>query len=503
MKASNVFIFSITFIIPAIFAVFTYRNIEFIWLNYSLWLGIYLGLFTFIVFVKNYSDSKNYNIEDDSANTALKTMACVTSFNEEPDLVKKTLISVKGALHNYGDVFLLDDSTNYAISMKLKKYSLSNGIVYVHRTDRNGYKAGAINNALFNYGYNYSLLAIFDADQRPVPDFFERIFHYFNNKKTAFVQVPQSYTEVRTPVSEGAASQQKPFLHIVMRGRNHSSAFSLGSGTVYRIASLLEVGGLEEDTVTEDIATSVLLHDHGWISAYADFFGIWYGEPPQDATAYVKQQGRWSLGGFQLLSPLIKSNLNNGQFTNYLGSYLYWLKAGPIMLMMLIAPIIFLLFRIPFLGINLYMYIILYYPLLIITIIIFIYTMRGTKEYSLRSFYLHQCVEMLSFPFVFISFINSLTGKKKPFNVTPKGSGKVNFRVLTPQILICILEIISVGAGLIWYHSSHSEILKIAIILNIIWGVYFIIFLSGAIAIGIISKADSQNSIINSYNGYN
>ena len=92
------------------------------------------------------------------------------------------------------------------------------------------------------------------------------------------------------------------------------------------------------------------------------------------------------------------------------------------MLMMLIAPIIFLLFRIPFLGINLYMYIILYYPILITTIVIFVYTMRGESQYNVKSFYMHQCVEMLSFPYVLLSFVNWVTGKKKPFNVTPKGT---------------------------------------------------------------------------------
>ena len=499
MKVYNVLIFAITFIIPGIFTYFTVRIIEFIWLDYSLWLGIYLGIFTFLTFFKDYRHSKNYSIGDNNARVETKIMACVTSFNEDPELVKRTLISVNSAIYNSGDVFLLDDSTDYNISMKLKKFSLSNGVKYIHRVNRSGYKAGAINNALFNYGHNYDLLAIFDADQRPVPDFFERVSHYFNDKIVAFVQVPQSYTEIRSPVAAGAAAQQKPFLHIVMRGRNHISAFSLGSGTVYRIEALLDVGGLEEDTVTEDIATSVLLHEHGWISAYADFFGIWYGEPPTDATAYVKQQGRWSLGGFQLLKPLLKSNLDSGQFTDYLGSYLYWLKSGPIMLMMLIAPIIFLLFRIPFLGINLYMYILLYYPILITTIVIFVYTMRGEAQYNVKSFYLHQCVEMLSFPYVLLSFVNWVTGKKKPFNVTPKGSGRVNLRPVIPQLVICVLEILSVLAGFIWYYSTGDYVLKLAIILNIVWSLYFIVFLAGSIIIAVLSRADVEGGILESW----
>ncbi|MEM0139473.1 MAG: glycosyltransferase family 2 protein [Ferroplasma sp.] len=426
-----------------------------------------------------------------------RIMVCVTSFNEDPDMVKRTLVSAKASLHDYGDLYLLDDSTNYSISMQLKKFCLGNDIKYVHRSNRHGYKAGAINNVLFNYGHKYDLIAIFDSDQRPIPDFFYRIFHYFNDKNIAFVQVPQSYTEIKTPISKGATAQQEPFLHIVMRGRNLTSAFSLGSGTVYRIDALLEVGGIKEDTVTEDIATSVLLHDRGYGSVYADFFGVWYGEPPQDALAYVKQQGRWSLGGFQLLPTLLRSNLKTDQFSDYLSGYMYWLKAGPVMLAMLIAPIIFMLFRIPFLKLNLFLYILIYYPLLFITIATFIYTMKDTKKYSIKSFYLHQCVEILAFPYILISFINSILGKKKAFNVTPKGNGKASVKVVMPHIVIDAVEIISVIAGALWYLSSTDYDLKIAILLNIIWSFYFIIFITGSITIAMTSSAEKSVNIIN------
>ncbi len=316
------------------------------------------------------------------------------------------------------------------------------------------------------------------------------------------MQVPQSYTEIKTPISQGAAAQQIPFLHIVMRGRNKTSAFSLGSGTVYKIDALLEVGGLRDDTVTEDIATSVMLHGRGYESVYADFFGIWYGEPPQDALSYVKQQGRWSLGGFQLLPTLLKSNLKLRQFNDYLSGYLYWLKSGPVMLMMLIAPVVFLLFRIPFLGINLYMYIIIYYPMLLITVITFIYAMKNTDKYSIKSFYMHQCVEILAFPYILMSFINAISGKKKPFNVTPKGEGRGYAKIAAPHIIIFIFEILAIISGILWYYSIHDYMLRLAIILNIVWSVYFIIFLAGSIVMAVRSNAQKSVNLIDPENIY-
>ncbi len=493
MKTKNIGIFLIIFVIPGIVTYFTVNNIYFIWLNYLLWLGISLGIFTFLVFYRNFKNSKDYRIHNSEVSVLRNVMGCVTSFNETPEMVKRTLITVKSALNNYGDLYLLDDSTDYSISMSLKKFCLNNNIYYIHRVNRKGYKSGAINSALFTYGHKYDLISIFDSDQRPVPDFFLRTFQYFNDPNVAFVQVPQSYTEIKTLISQGAAAQQIPFLHVVMRGRNKVSAFSLGSGTIYRIDALLEVGGLKDDTVTEDIATSVMLHDKGYESVYADFYGIWYGEPPQDALAYVKQQGRWSLGGFQLLPTLMKSNLKFGQFNDYLSGYLYWLKSGPVMLMMLIAPIIFLLFRIAFLSVNLYMYIIIYYPILLITVITFVYTMRNTDKYSIKSFYMHQCVEILAFPYIFISFINAVSGKKKSFNVTPKGEGRSHANIAIPQIVILLLEMLAILAGLLWYYSINNHLLKIAIILNIVWSAYFSIFLAGSIFMA--AKSNSGKSV--------
>ena len=502
MKLKNIVIFAIIFIIPGIITYYTINNIYFIWLNYLLWLGIALGIFTFLVFYKNYKNSKTYNMRDSQVSVLRSVMACVTSFNENPEMVKRTLITVKSALSSYGDLYLLDDSTDYNISMSLKKFCVNNDINYVHRTNRRGYKAGAINNAIFTYGHKYDLISIFDSDQRPVPDFFVRTFHYFNDKKIAFVQVPQSYTEMKTPIAQGAAAQQIPFLHVVMRGRNKSSAFSLGSGTIYRIDALLEVGGLKDDTVTEDIATSVMLHDRGYESIYADFFGIWYGEPPQDALSYVKQQGRWSLGGFQLLPTLLRSNLKFGQFNDYLSGYLYWLKSGPVMLMMLIAPIVFLLFRIAFLSVNLYLYIIIYYPVLLITVITFIYTMRNTDKYSIKSFYMHQCVEILAFPYIFVSFINSVSGKKKPFNVTPKGEGRSYAKIAIPNIIILLLEFLAIFAGILWYYGTSNHLLKIAIMLNMVWAAYFTIFLVGSILMAVKSNTGRSANLIDRENVY-
>ncbi len=323
-----------------------------------------------------------------------------------------------------GDVLILDDSTDEEIRKGVDELE-ELGVKVFRRGTRRGYKAGAINDFLKVYGKNYDLLAIFDADQRPVNSFFDEVLDYFSDEKVSFVQIPQAYTELETGVSVGSYWQQQPFLRIVMRGRK-DSAFSLGSGTVFRIKALEDVGELDENTVTEDVATSVDLHAKGWKSVYVDKPLMWYGEPPKDLRAYLIQQSRWSLGGFQLLSKLLKSNLSTSAFLDYTAGWMYWFKEGALTVVELLAPVIFLLLNIYFIKIDVILYLLAYIPFFLSTLIVFVV---GAREfYGLKGFVYHQTVELLAFPAITASFIAWMLKRKKPFAVTPKKSWKITIK---------------------------------------------------------------------------
>ncbi|AKV76284.1 MULTISPECIES: glycosyltransferase family 2 protein [Metallosphaera] len=77
-----------------------------------------------------------------------------------------------------------------------------------------------------------------------------------------------------------------------MRGRLGTSAFSLGSGSVFRISALRGGVYFAEFSTTENGAISVLLHEKGYKTVYADSGLIWYGEPPEDLASYFTQRIR-------------------------------------------------------------------------------------------------------------------------------------------------------------------------------------------------------------------
>lgn len=164
-------------------------------------------------------------------------------------------------------------------------------MTYVHREDRKGFKAGAINNVLRSLR-GYDVIAIFDADQRPKRNFFDDVLQYFSDPDVAMVQVPQTYSESPTLVAKGSTYKQEPFLRLIMRGRNRRSAFSLGSGSVFRLSALREVNFFDEESITEDAATTIRLYQRGYKVVYVDTPLIWYGEPPKMLpVSYHNKQG--------------------------------------------------------------------------------------------------------------------------------------------------------------------------------------------------------------------
>ncbi len=471
------------FLIPVIFTIFTISNILVSPITYALWLTIVISIFTTAVYISNYLKSSEIKAPLVEEFRAYKVAALVVSYNEDPSTIKETLFSVREALDSLGDLFLLDDSTDIEKVMENEDFCNKNNIHYVHRENRRGYKAGAINDFLKKFGKNYDLIAVFDSDQRPVKSFFFDLLPFFNDPEIAFVQVPQAYTEIYSRLALGATYQQMPFHNIVMSGRDVTgSAFILGSGFIARISALEKANYFDENTVTEDLATSLKLHSLGYKSIYVNYPGIWYGEPPQTVEAYMIQQGRWSLGSFQALGRILKSRINTRAFIDYLAGVLYWLKEGPLTIVELLAPIVFINFHLFIFKVDPVIFSVAYYPVFLFSIILFVYSMRE-RSYGISGFLYHQFVEFLMMPPVTLSFIAWIFGRKRPFRVTPKGKEIRISRWIILYIIIEIILIISIIKGIFWYLSSFELTLKYSIIVNLFWIFYFIFINTGTIII--------------------
>ena len=201
------------------------------------------------------------------------------------------------------EIQVLDDSTDETqeiAQLAVRRLSTHGfDIKYLHRTDRTGYKAGALQEGMKVARGQY--IAIFDADFVPPADFLKRTVPYFNDSQIAVVQarwghLNQPYsllTKVQAIMLDG---------HFVLEhgGRNRSGCFFNFNGTagVWRRAAIEDAGGWQHDTLTEDLDLSYRAQLRGWKFLFVPDL-VTPAEVPVEMNAFKSQQHRWAKGSIQ------------------------------------------------------------------------------------------------------------------------------------------------------------------------------------------------------------
>ena len=207
------------------------------------------------------------------------------------------------------EIQVLDDSTDETQELCKRKVAqiVSQGIqaTYVHRTDRTGFKAGALENGLKTAKGEF--LLVFDADFLPEPDVLERTIHFFSDPKVAMVQVRWDHlnrdysalTEVQALMLDG---------HFVIEhtARHRSGRFFNfnGTGGIWRRAAISDAGGWQHDTLTEDMDLSYRAQLRGWRFVYLPDV-VSPAELPVEMNSFKSQQFRWAKGSIQVAKKLL------------------------------------------------------------------------------------------------------------------------------------------------------------------------------------------------------
>src|SRR5438067_7868580 len=202
------------------------------------------------------------------------------------------------------DIQVLDDSTDETVqvaSAVVDRYAaLGYPITYIHRTNRHGYKAGALDEGMKQC--KGELIAIFDADFVPYDDWLMRVVHHFTDSKVGMVQTRWTHlnrdysflTEVEAILLDG---------HFVLEhgGRSRAGVFFNFNGTagMWRRQAIIDAGGWEPDTLTEDTDLSYRSQLKGWKFKYLQDVEC-PAELPIEMTAFKTQQARWAKGLIQV-----------------------------------------------------------------------------------------------------------------------------------------------------------------------------------------------------------
>ncbi|MBX4209602.1 glycosyltransferase, partial [Candidatus Parcubacteria bacterium] len=222
----------------------------------------------------------------------------ITVAGEPADIVEETAVAARDMEYPNHRVFILNDGLvakkdNWEEIVALAKRL---GVGCITRTIPGGAKAGNINNALKETGRKAGApyVAVFDADHVPHKDFLMKTVGYFVDEKLGFVQTPQYYKNAHmNAVTLSSWEQQELFFGPICRGKNHlNSATMCGTNMVISRAALGQVGGMCTESIAEDFATGLFIHEKGWKSLYVPEV-LAEGLAPEDFLSYTKQQFRW------------------------------------------------------------------------------------------------------------------------------------------------------------------------------------------------------------------
>lgn len=403
----------------------------------------------------------------------------VASRHEPRDVLERTFLTINNINYANKQVYFLDDSTEERYKFEAEELCEGCGLTLYRRTVRRGAKAGIVNDCLKALDQKY--VAIFDADQNPMPDFLSSVIPIMEaDPKLAFVQTPQFYSNIRSSaVARGAAFQQAVFYEYICEGKNtNDSMFCCGTNVVFRREALLSVGGLDESTVTEDFATSIKLHQKGWRSLYYNHVSA-FGMGPIDLGGYFKQQFRWATGTITVMKKVLRGllfrpfSLSLSQWWEYLLSSTYYL-VGVAYFCMMVFPIIYLLLGIPSFFARAEIYFLAFVPYIVLSMSVF-YAVLRSRNYRIRDLFLGQLLGEVTFPVYMRAALSSLIGVKIVFDVTEKGKVKaLPYRVLWPQLSLALVAFIAVVWGLNRFYYERNS----AILVNSFWTFYHFMMLS-------------------------
>ncbi len=409
--------------------------------------------------------------------------------NEPLHILRRTLVS---CLHQQYPkekyrVYVLDDGQREDVQQLAKLL----GCQYLRRPDRVHAKAGNLNYALERTCGE--LIVVFDTDHAPAATFLINTVGFFEEEKIAFVQTPQHFYNAdifqkNLCLENKIPNEQALFFRLIQPGRDrHNSAFFAGSCGVFRRQALLEVGGFQTDTLTEDIHTSLLVHAKGYESRYLNK-PLAAGLMPETFESFLQQRARWATGTWQMFfrsNPLTLRGLTWAQRINYLGSVWYFGFGIPRMIC-LMAPLSGLLLNIAPVKASLWEMSIYYGAYFLASLLMMKVVSRGTRIALWSEVYeIAMCFRM-SWA-VLTTFVQPYA--TRPFIITPKGlqqdGRQFATRAVLPHLLTSVLLVIGLGLGMArWINGAALPGIEI----TLVWGMLSLLLLS----VTIVASIDAQ-----------
>lgn len=207
------------------------------------------------------------------------------------------------------EIQVLDDSTDETVEIVaniVKEYQLKGfDIQHIHRTERTGYKAGALKEGLKSTKGEF--VGIFDADFIPRKNFLQIVLPFFKDPKIGMVQTRWEHlNRAYSLVTQIQALALDGHFVLEQQSRNKAGYFINFNGTsgVWRKECIFDAGNWEADTLTEDLDLSYRAQLKGWKFRYLTDFTT-PSEVPSEINSLKSQQFRWTKGAIETAKKML------------------------------------------------------------------------------------------------------------------------------------------------------------------------------------------------------
>ncbi len=410
----------------------------------------------------------------------------IATYNEPVSILRQTVAAAASQKYPKDKfrVYVCDDGGREEVRQLAEDY----GAVWSVRAEHVHAKAGNLNNCLEKHARG-ELFLVLDADMIAKSTFLERTIGYFEDPNVALVQAPQVFYnpdpfQNNLQLYEAIPNEQDFFMREVLTRRSAFNAvLNVGTNAVFRRSSIDAIGMIPVGTITEDMATSMLLQAKGYTTLFVDET-LAMGLSPDVFSDYVIQRDRWCRGNIQVLkkwNPLTLPGLSFMQRLIYFDGVLYWFF-GLQKIIYNLGPILFLATGIPIYYADVFTMLLFFVPTYFASSLIFTLFNHKSRTYNWAHIY-----ESALAPYLFLSaFSELLFARKTGFSVTPKGAGGNKsyyaFRVAMPHIFLALLSVTAMGMGIYKMLTDVNYMVPVYMV-NLFWLLYNLVGIIAALIV--------------------
>ncbi|WP_241547090.1 glycosyltransferase family 2 protein [Enterococcus villorum] len=458
-----------------------------------LYLAEVIGLFVYGFFIYLFSNklTKEDVYDDVSEETFQPSVAAfICTYNENVKLVIATALAVKALKYPNKKIYICDDGHRAELKEMAERFSIG----YLSREGNEHAKAGNINYALSQTNSEFILLL--DADFIVKKNIIYEAINYFKDPKVALVQYPQTFynNDPFQLLRKSFYNEQELFMRFLEPALSRENALiHIGTNAIIRRSALEQIGGVPTNSITEDMATGMLLQNAGYKTIFINK-AYALGITPYTVKELASQRTRWAQGTkqiFDYFKPRKLKGLSTMQKICYYNSYLYWFTAFQ-KIIFLLAPTLFMVFDIFIVKSNNHQLLLFFLPPFVMISLSF--RLYVPKIRNLTTSHIYDCFVA---PIHTGALLKEFLVPQKKFNVTKKDlvlSRSFDWQTVFPHIVIFSWILFSCFIAI--YRLIHEEGYEMGYIITLLWSIYNLYGLFYAILLGKNRKIESDSEAL-------